>query len=517
MEAAPTPTIRSRLTLLVLAAIILAFALAATLIFLNYRDEQTRLQRDSIATSRAMVQAVDRELSSLELAARVLATSPHLQSGDLTAFYDQAKNIVEQNIGHNIVLSDCAGQQQLNTLRPFGDELPHHGNLDQLHVVCETGRSVISNVYLGGVLRRPVVSIDVPVMHDGKVVYDLSIGVLPERFAKLLRDEQLPQGWIATVFDSTGAIASRTHQMDRFLGQKGSPALVRRMGQVSEGTLQTTTVEGIPVLSAFSRSGASNWAVAIGIPSADLTRQLWGSLIWIIGGLALLLLLSVWLAWRISEQISRAIHGLIAPALELGLGKVVTVPSLRFREADEVGQALVRASRMLLDAEHRANHDSLTNLPNRDLFNEIAIQQLAACQRERIGLAVLYVDLDGFKSVNDRYGHSVGDDLLCAVASRLTNAIRGSDLVARLGGDEFVVLLIGVEPKDAKAVAHNLIGLLSRPFAVGALTLQISASIGVAVYPSAGDSIPILLSRADAAMYKAKKAGKQQAAIADAA
>jgi diguanylate cyclase (GGDEF)-like protein len=172
---------------------------------------------------------------------------------------------------------------------------------------------------------------------------------------------------------------------------------------------------------------------------------------------------------------------------------------------------------MLLDAEHRANHDSLTNLPNRDLFNEIAIQQLAACQRERIGLAVLYVDLDGFKSVNDRYGHSVGDDLLCAVASRLTNAIRGSDLVARLGGDEFVVLLIGVEPKDAKAVAHNLIGLLSRPFAVGALTLQISASIGVAVYPSAGDSIPILLSRADAAMYKAKKAGKQQAAIADAA
>jgi diguanylate cyclase (GGDEF)-like protein len=220
---------------------------------------------------------------------------------------------------------------------------------------------------------------------------------------------------------------------------------------------------------------------------------------------------------EISEQISRAIHGLIAPALELGLGKVVTVPSLRFREADEVGQALVRASRMLLDAEHRANHDSLTNLPNRDLFNEIAIQQLAACQRERIGLAVLYVDLDGFKSVNDRYGHSVGDDLLCAVASRLTNAIRGSDLVARLGGDEFVVLLIGVEPKDAKAVAHNLIGLLSRPFAVGALTLQISASIGVAVYPSAGDSIPILLSRADAAMYKAKKAGKQQAAIADAA
>ncbi len=517
MQAAPTPTIRSRLTLLVLATIVLASALAATLILLNYRDDQVRLQRDSIATSRAMAQAIDREISSLELAARVLATSPYLQSENLTAFYDQAKGIVEQKIGNNVVLSDCAGQQQLNTLRPLGDELPQHGNLDQLRTVCETGRPVVSDVYLGGVLRRPVVSIDVPVMHDGKVVYDLSIGVLPERFAKLLRDEQFPQGWIATVFDSRGTIASRTHQMDRFLGQKGAPELVRRMGQVREDTLQTTTVEGIPVLSAFSRSGVTNWTVAIGIPSADLTNQLWGSLIWNIVGLALLLLPSVWLAWRISEQISRAIHGLIAPALELGLGKVVTVPSLRFREADEVGQALTRASRMLLDAKHRANHDPLTNLPNRDLFNEIAVQELAACQRERTGLAVLYVDLDGFKSVNDRYGHAVGDDLLCAVASRLKNAIRGSDLVARLGGDEFIVLLIGVEPNGAQAVAHNLVDIISRPFALGALTLQISASIGVAAYPSAGDSIPLLLSRADAAMYKAKKAGKQQTAVADAA
>jgi diguanylate cyclase (GGDEF)-like protein len=500
--------------LLVFMAVLPAAALATTLIWLNYREEQMRLQRDLIAAARALVHAVDSELTGITLAAQVLATSPHLNDSDLQAFYDQAKAIVDQQIGNNVVLSDAGGQQLVNTLLPFGDQLPLQGD-PKHHLSFETGQPIVSDVYVSRLLQRHFVRVDVPVWHEGQVVYNLSIGAFPQRFGRLLRDAHLPEGWIATLFDAKGTIASRTHQMDRFLGQQESPDLVKRMGQVSEDAILTTTIEGIPVLFAFSRSDFSKWVVAIGIPSAELAKQLWSSLIWLILGLALLLFTSIWFGWRISEQISRAIDALIAPALELGRGKAVTVPPLRLKEANEVGQALTRASRMLQDANYRANHDPLTQLPNRELFQDIAVAQLAACQREGSGLGILYVDLDDFKHVNDRYGHAVGDELLCAVATKLRNAVRRSDLVARLGGDEFAVLLFGVQPSSATAVANHLIEVLSRPFALRGATLQVSASVGIAVYPNSGNSIPMLLSRADAAMYKAKKEGKRQAALAE--
>ena len=172
---------------------------------------------------------------------------------------------------------------------------------------------------------------------------------------------------------------------------------------------------------------------------------------------------------------------------------------------------------MLRDAEHRANHDSLSGLPNRELFEEVANQRLALCRREGGELAILYVDLDDFKSVNDGYGHAVGDELLCAVAARLRNSIRGDDVAARFGGDEFVVLLTDTPRPAAATVANNLVDVLSRPYPIGPLTLRISASIGVAAYPSSDASISTLVANADAAMYKAKKAGKRRAAFADAA
>ena len=211
-----------------------------------------RLERDLISTARAMGQAIDRELLNVKTAAQVLATSPYLQKGDLSAFYDQAKSVIELRIGNNVVVTDATGQQVLNTIRPFGEQLPGHGNLAQLHLeqlreVFEKRRPVISDLFIGGVLRQPITSVDVPVLHDSQVVYELGVVILPDRFSNLLRDQNLPQGWIATVFDSSGTIAARTHEMDRFVGKKGSPELIKRMGEVSEGALPTITVEGIPV------------------------------------------------------------------------------------------------------------------------------------------------------------------------------------------------------------------------------------------------------------------------------
>jgi diguanylate cyclase (GGDEF)-like protein len=516
MSASRIPTIRSRLALLVIACVVPVSLMAVVLISYGYQRERDRLVRDSIATARAMVHAIDRELTSIRLAAEVLSTSPHLQSGDMAAFYSQAQSVVRREIGYNAVLSDATGQQLINTVRPQGEQLPRHGNPEQLRKVFETGRTVVSDVYVGGLLRRPLMSIDVPVFRDGKVVYDLSIGILPERFLRILSDQRLPPGWISAVFDSTGTIVARTHEMERFVGQKGAPMLVKRVGEIREDSLETTSVEGIPLLSVFSRSPVSNWTVAIGIPRRDLNNELWHSLWWFVPGVAILLLVSLGVAWAIGGRISRSVRGLTAPALALGAGQEVTVPSFHLKEADEVGQALMNASRMLRQAQHQAHHDVLTGLANRALFNEIVDQQLALCHRTGTGLAVLYIDLDGFKAANDAYGHAAGDGILREVAARLKHRIRGSDVAARLGGDEFAIVLVDSSIEAAAMLAGELNASLLMPYRIGPLTIEISASIGVAGYPHAGTTSEALLHSADEAMYRAKSAGRRRVVVAGA-
>ena len=177
-------------------------------------------------------------------------------------------------------------------------------------------------------------------------------------------------------------------------------------------------------------------------PHQILTNELLHTLSWLVAGTAILLLSSLALAWAIGSKIARPIHELAAPALALGSGEAVTVPSLHLREADEVGRALTRASAMLMAAQHKANHDVLTGLANRALFDEILGHQLAICRRTKTNLAIVYIDLDGFKPVNDVHGHATGDEMLCMVATRLKAAIRESDLAARLGGDEFALILL---------------------------------------------------------------------------
>ncbi|HSV53439.1 MAG TPA: EAL domain-containing protein [Burkholderiaceae bacterium] len=160
-----------------------------------------------------------------------------------------------------------------------------------------------------------------------------------------------------------------------------------------------------------------------------------------------------------------------------------------------------------------AEHDVLTELPNRSLCVErlrVAIEQ-ARGTGERV--AVLFIDLDRFKSINDTLGHHVGDGLLRSVAGRLAQAVRGGDTVSRLGGDEFVVIMQAVADGDEvrHAVEHRLIPLIRQPHRVEGHELQVSCSVGVAVYPDDGQNLDELMRRADAAMYEAKAAGRDMA------
>lgn len=157
----------------------------------------------------------------------------------------------------------------------------------------------------------------------------------------------------------------------------------------------------------------------------------------------------------------------------------------------------------------RAMYDSLTDLPNRSLFHDRLNGARTRSRRNRVRAALLFVDLDDFKAINDRCGHEVGDRLLQEVACRLLACVRDSDTVSRLGGDEFVLILDAVgTPEDALLVASRIRASLCLPFDLTAEPVQISSSIGVALYPDHGSDNEQLLRRADAAMYVAKARGK---------
>ena len=164
--------------------------------------------------------------------------------------------------------------------------------------------------------------------------------------------------------------------------------------------------------------------------------------------------------------------------------------------------------------EYRAHYDSLTGLPNRLLFRDRLVNALATARRNRVGVAVMYLDVDHFKLVNDGLGHSFGDRLLADVAQRLSGALRASDTISRIGGDEFSILLPEVTGTEAVAgVARKVLDCLVHPFNVEGHDLFVTASIGISCYPGDGDDAETLLKCADAAMYRAKELGRNQAQL----
>jgi len=159
--------------------------------------------------------------------------------------------------------------------------------------------------------------------------------------------------------------------------------------------------------------------------------------------------------------------------------------------------------------KHLALHDALTDLPNRHLFEELSDNALKSAKRSKSQQAVLFVDIDGFKAINDTLGHKAGDELLIEIARRLEKNVRESDIVARIGGDEFTVHLGGqCGETDACCIAEKIIASIAKPFQLEAGTANVGASVGIATYPEDADNVESLVQSADAAMYAVKKGGK---------
>lgn len=219
----------------------------------------------------------------------------------------------------------------------------------------------------------------------------------------------------------------------------------------------------------------------------------------------------------VSRSIVRPLHDITEAAQRWGKGELDhTLTGYRILREDEIGVLAQIFESMRIDLQgtyaklyHMATHDPLTNLPNRALYYDRLDHALSLAKRNDRRLAVLFLDLDGFKSINDSFGHLQGDMLLQMVAERLKECSRESDTVARIGGDEFAFILENLlNIQHAAVVSEKILARLSHPFVKNASTMEISASIGISVYPDDGEDVEVLLKNADCAMYRGKELGK---------
>jgi signal transduction histidine kinase/CheY-like chemotaxis protein len=331
--------IQARLAMLALATALPLVALVSFAILRTVEDQRTQMQRDVRERVEKLIADVDRQISSIQAELQVLAVSPSLQAGDFQAFDRQMRDALKIQ-GTAIVLLDTKAQQLINTNRPFGEALPRATNSEMHDRVVATGKPQISDLIMGAVLRRPVLTVGVPVFRDGEVVYVLVMVLGPEILSALLQEQNLSPDWTAAIFDRKGLTVARTRDLDRFIGQPAAPILLKEMMGAAESWFPNVTKDGLAVYSTFRRSPISGWTVAIGLPREFVDAPLRRAQRLAFGGGAAVLSLSLALTWAAARTIRRPVEALTAATKALGSGAPPGPLIGGVRELDEVGKAL---------------------------------------------------------------------------------------------------------------------------------------------------------------------------------
>ncbi len=340
-------SIRANLTLLAAVCLTPAMIGAAGLLAYHYQRQRAQLVSDTVNDVHALKSSLNTELAAAQNTLEVLATSPSLKNQDFSAFHAQAALALGYSAINNIALIAPGGQQMVNTAIPFGQPLPKTGVAAMADRIFATRQPEVSGLISGALLKQPVVSVAVPVRSGQSVTYVLSGVVLPTNFQKVISNANLPSDRIVVIFDKGGMVAGRSHEPERFLSKSVAPGLAERLKLVNDGVFEVVSLEGIPVLSIFSRSQTTGWGAAIGIPTEVLTADLRRSMWYLAIAAVLLLGLGFGMAWLMGGRISNAIHKLIQPALELSQGKAVSVSGMGFKEAVALGKAIEQSSEVL--------------------------------------------------------------------------------------------------------------------------------------------------------------------------
>jgi diguanylate cyclase (GGDEF)-like protein len=500
-------SLRTSLLWLVAVCILPAVSVSVSLAIAHYRLLRDQIHHGTVMLAHQVAAELDRELAGIESGLRVLATSSDLTSGNLDGFHKDASDALTSQVVQNYVLVDRQGRQVLNTLRPPGAPLPVSGTPTAIVRIFDTGAPALSDLFIGPVAAEPLVALGVPVYRGNDIAYALAMGMKPAVVGAIVDRQTPPAGWTIAVLDGAGNIVAANGSPG---GGQSRPALREAIAAATEGSLEVRADDGTAIITSFSRSSAWPWSVAVGVPRSVLEHRLFWVIFRVGFGALAALGLGLWLASGIVRRVTTSVRDLNNAALAMAKGEPVVLPGVQFAEADAVGAAILEASRAMATVQQQAYHDPLTGLANRALFEEAFARQLALSERTDSPFAVLAIDLDEFKGVNDQQGHAAGDAVLRMAAERITGTVRASDVPARMGGDEFSVLLVDTNREEAIQTAERLVTALSQPYP--GVTAAVSASVGIAIYHSA-DKPEDLLDAADRALYRAKGAGKKRAVL----
>jgi PAS domain S-box-containing protein len=249
---------------------------------------------------------------------------------------------------------EASGRQLLNTRTAFGAPLPVEAWPEMLQALRRKEPAVL-DLFHAPSTGRLTVGVAIPARTASGELASLNANIDPVSLRDVLQRQKLPAGWIASVLDRTGAIVARTHDHDRFVNTKARAALIARISEVPEDAVESVTVNGVPVITAFSRS-PSGWSVAIGIPRTELTAPLIRTSTWLVLGTVAVLLLTLGLAWWMARFLSDSVEALGSAVRATGHRASLRLPPPAFQEAHQLGQAFAHAHTALGDAYEALRH-----------------------------------------------------------------------------------------------------------------------------------------------------------------
>ena len=350
MHRRRAPGVRTSLVVLVLACVLPMASVAAFVIVGFYHKERAQLISNTVARAHTMITAVEHDFSNTKVALSALGTSRMLSSGDLSGFHTRAIEALANLHADSILVLDTDGKMLMSTRRPYGAPLPTLASTPLLRRILADGKPGVSDLFTGPLNNNLIYTVGVPIRQHGRIVMTLNATATTRQLAHVIAEQRLPPSWRASVVDTGGRVVARSHEIDKYAGQRLSDEQLRHAAATVEGGFETRTLDGIDVFVVFSRSPQSGWTAYLGIPLRELNAGLHTTMAWWIGASLTALALGLALARWLGGRITRSVQALIPPALAIGEGSMAVIPPLHFREANELGQALRNAGASVAEA-----------------------------------------------------------------------------------------------------------------------------------------------------------------------
>ncbi len=339
-------SLATRLALLVAGTTLPMILFAAGVVYLNYmHDRQAAFDR-VLETVRGIRLVLDAEVQGVTSALQVLAASNSLNRGDLHAFRKSVEAFLARfPEGAAISLADLDGRQLLNSNVAAGEPLPLRVNRASIEEVFRTGRPAYSSLFFGSVMRERIITVSVPVVVDGAVAHELSFNLPLALFQDLIQRQSPSDEWTMSIFDAMGVNFARVPNPEQTIGQRASPTLYAHLFKQTQAQIETVSLEGVPLLTAFMRSPLTGWTVAAGLPVASLTAPLWRALGVTASVGVVMLALGFAFALTMAARIARgeALHELLINELnhrvKNTLATVQSIAAQTFRQTPDPGEA----------------------------------------------------------------------------------------------------------------------------------------------------------------------------------